>query len=64
MQEAMKEMSHHPKYDYIVINDQLDQAIEDMCSIILATRMKKRIKLKNINILLKSCWKNKFYQVK
>jgi len=38
--EAVIEMSHHAEYDYIVVNDHFDQAIEDVKAIIRAERLR------------------------
>lgn len=38
---ATQEMQYITQYDYLVVNDQLDEAILDLCAIIRAERLKK-----------------------
>ncbi|WP_428243951.1 guanylate kinase [Gynuella sp.] len=40
MQEAVSEMSHYGEFDYLVINDDFYKALDDMCAIFVAERMK------------------------
>ncbi|MGB5456279.1 MAG: guanylate kinase [Gammaproteobacteria bacterium] len=40
MQEAVSEMSHYAEFDYIVINDDFDQAREELASIFICNRMR------------------------
>jgi len=40
MSEAVSEMSHYAEYDYLVINDQFDTALQDLHGIFLAERLK------------------------
>jgi len=39
MREAVSEMMHYAEFDYIVINDDFDQAREDLASIFVCNRM-------------------------
>ncbi len=39
MAEAESESSHYPEYDYLVINDQFDQALSELSAIFLANRV-------------------------
>jgi guanylate kinase len=41
MQEAVSEMSHYAEFDYIVINDDFDQAREELASIFICNRMRR-----------------------
>ena len=41
LEKAQSEIDHAKNYDYIVINDSFDQAIEEIRDIILAERNKK-----------------------
>ena len=41
MAEAADEMSHWPEYDYIVVNDDLDRALEGVRAILRAERLKR-----------------------
>jgi guanylate kinase len=38
--EAVVEMSHHPEYDYLIVNDRFDDAVADLVAIIRAERLK------------------------
>lgn len=40
MSEAVSEMSHYAEYDYLVINDDFDKALEELHAVFLAERMK------------------------
>lgn len=39
MQQAISEMSHYPEYDYLVINDDFAQALEELKAIFMARRL-------------------------
>ena len=41
MAEAAKEISHWPEYDYVIINDDLARAHEEIASILRAERLKR-----------------------
>ncbi len=41
MQEAVSEMSHYVEYDYLVINDQFSQALDDLRAILRARRVEQ-----------------------
>lgn len=45
---AMDDISHAPEFDYLIINDSLDIALQDLCSIIRAPRNKTVKMLDNI----------------
>ena len=50
--KASAEMTHFIEYDYLVINDDFDQATQDLKSIILSTRLKQSLQAdKNQNLL-------------
>jgi len=38
---AGREIENYPTYDYILVNDQLDQSIDELSAIILAERIKR-----------------------
>lgn len=40
MAEAINEMSHHHEFDYIVVNDDFYKALDELCSIFIAERLK------------------------
>jgi len=39
MQDAVTEMSHYAEYDYLVVNDDFDTALQELQAIILANRL-------------------------
>ncbi|MDI5987342.1 guanylate kinase [Halomonas sp. M4R5S39] len=39
MREAVKEMSHHDEYDYLVINDDFTTALRELQSLVIARRL-------------------------
>jgi guanylate kinase len=39
MREAREEISHWPEFDHVVVNDQLDQAVEEVACILRAARL-------------------------
>ena len=45
---ARNEMKHAPQYDYIVVNDRLEDAVDDICAIL---RSEKRKTFRNANLL-------------
>lgn len=40
MRDAVQEMSHFAEYDYLVVNDDFDQAVAELRSIVLASRLR------------------------
>ncbi len=42
MSQAAREISHWPEYDYIIINDDLDKAQEEINAILIAERAKRQ----------------------
>ena len=40
MNKAATEMQHYPEYDYLIINDEFNDALEDIKSVIRASRLK------------------------
>ncbi len=42
---ASSEINHAPEFDYIVINDQFNAALEDLCAIINSRRLRKDVQL-------------------
>jgi guanylate kinase len=39
MQQAVSEMSHYDEYDYLIINDDFEQALVDFSAIIKGNRL-------------------------
>ena len=42
MARAISEMSHYEEYDYIVVNDDLDRAVEGVKAVLRAERLNKK----------------------
>ncbi|MBW8191174.1 guanylate kinase [Neiella marina] len=40
MAKAVAEMSHVHEYDYVIVNDDFDQAVEDLTSIVVSSRLR------------------------
>ena len=40
MQEAINEMSHYLEAQWLIINDSFEQALSEMCAIIVSQRLK------------------------
>jgi guanylate kinase len=45
MAEAAHEISHWPEYDYVVVNDDLERAHQQVLAILTAERLKRRRQL-------------------
>ena len=45
MAEASRETSHWPEYDYVVVNDDIEQAHAQIVAILTAERLKRRRRL-------------------
>ena len=41
MEKAVSEMSHHDEYEYLIINDDFEQALSDFSAIIISNRLKQ-----------------------
>lgn len=54
MQEAVTEISHHDEYDYLVVNDDFNWALNELNSIIIANRLCKDRQAANLKPLLTS----------
>lgn len=52
MQEATQEISHFSEYDYLIINDDFDSALEELTTIIKASRLKLHIQHERHNNLI------------
>jgi guanylate kinase len=53
MQDAVNEMSHYNEFDYIIINDDFNQALAELRSIIISHRLEIKRQLKKLAPLLK-----------
>lgn len=54
MRDAISEMSHYAEFDYLVINDQFEQALLELQSIIAARRLRTAVQQANQRELLSS----------
>ncbi len=52
MKKARNEISHHNEYDYIIVNDKLEEAYEQLRSIVIAEQTKKSNQLIKLHDLL------------
>jgi guanylate kinase len=51
MKQAQQELAHYPEYDYLIVNDNFEIALNDLASIIIAQQLKiekQSIKLTNM----------------
>lgn len=53
MRDAVSEMSHYREFDYLVFNDDFDQALQELRSIIIAQRLKLDLQSRKNSALLK-----------
>ena len=52
MQDAVNEMSHYAEFDYLVVNDDFDQALQELRCIITANRLRQARQERTIEKLL------------
>ncbi len=52
MAQAVSEMSHYAEFDYIVINNDFDRALNDLYTIICAQRLAKNTQVQNQQLLI------------
>jgi guanylate kinase len=52
MHEAVSEMTHYAEFDYIVINDDFDQARDELASIFVSNRLRLEHQQQNHAALL------------
>lgn len=52
MKEARTEMSHYMEYDYLVINDNFEQALEDLKTIVRCQRLRIQVQQQNFSKVL------------
>jgi guanylate kinase len=51
--KARWEMSHYAEYDYLVVNDAFETALEDMCCIVRALRLRRQPQQDRLQTLLR-----------
>lgn len=54
MWEAREQVSHYPEYDYLVMNEDFAQALEDLRCIILASRLRVPVQTARLGSMLKA----------
>lgn len=54
LEEAKKEIRFYPQFDYLVVNDDFEQAVKELAAIILSTRCRLEARKKNIMPILQS----------
>jgi len=54
MRDAVAEISQYPQYDYLVVNDDFDQALQELASIIIANRLTISVQQTRLQPLLSS----------
>lgn len=52
MQDAVNEMSHYAEYDYLIVNDDFNNALTELKSIILANRLNIQRQQEQLKVLL------------
>ncbi|MDH5483982.1 MAG: guanylate kinase [Gammaproteobacteria bacterium] len=52
MQDAVNEMSHYAEFDYLIVNDDFDQALNELECIILANRLRQLHQERSLEKLL------------
>lgn len=45
MANAREEMSHHAEFDYVIVNEDFEVAVEEMCAIFLASRLRRNLQV-------------------
>ena len=54
LHEARREIECAPLYDYVIVNDDLDTAVEDVCSVIRAAHLRSSHNKSTVNEVLKN----------
>lgn len=52
MRDAVAEMSHYAEYDYLVINDDFYKALDELCAVFVAERMRTSVQVQAQSALL------------
>ena len=40
---AREEMSHYDEFDYVIVNEHFDTAVDEMCAIFVASRLRREM---------------------
>ena len=54
MRDARSEMSHYPEYDYLIINDLFDEALEQLRAVVEAQRLREPLQAVKLEARLKA----------
>jgi guanylate kinase len=52
MRDARRELSHYSEYDYLIVNDVFDDALQLLSCIVTATRLRKERQVETLNSML------------
>ena len=52
MKKAQDELSHYPEFDYLIVNDNFEHAASELCSIVVANRLRMAGQVKKQSKLL------------
>jgi guanylate kinase len=51
---AREEMSHHAEFDYLIVNEVFDTAVDEMCAIFTASRLRRELQLQRHRSLVEA----------
>jgi len=52
MRDATSEMSHFAEYDYLIINDEFETAVAELCAVVIASRLRTHVQsLRNKDLI-------------
>ncbi len=54
MRDAVSEMSHYPEYEYLIVNDQFEQALEEMRSVFTSQRLRQEVQAQRLQECLRA----------
>ena len=54
MRDAVEEMSHYHEFDYLIVNDDFQQALSEIKNIVLSHRLEKKRQLNTLSSLLET----------
>ena len=49
---AREEMSHYDEFDYVIVNEVFDTAVDEMCAIFTASRLRREPQLARHSVLV------------
>ena len=54
MRDAVSEMSHYPEYDYLIVNDRFEQALEEMGTVLTSQRLRQGVQAQRLRECLQA----------